>query len=66
MGSKSDLELMKGAADVLDELGISVDKKSIALNEPIKSIGESKVNVKVGYQLTAEITVRVVPETESE
>lgn len=50
----------------LEEQGISVDKKSIALNEPIKSIGDTKVNVKVGYQMTAEIIVQVVPETPGE
>ncbi len=53
-------------ADKLSEIGIAVDKKSIALSEPIKSIGETRVNVKVGYQLTTEIIVQVVPETESE
>lgn len=52
--------------DKLNEMGISVDKKAIGLNEPIKSIGESRVNVKVGYQLTAEIIVQVVPEAHSE
>lgn len=50
----------------IEEMGTQVDKRNIVLNEPIKSLGESKVTVKVGYQLTTEITVQVVPETESE
>jgi large subunit ribosomal protein L9 len=51
-------------AEKLEEMGTPIDKKTIALNEPIKSIGENKVTVKVGYQLTTEIVVQVVPEKE--
>lgn len=47
----------------LEEIGISVDKKSISLNDAIKNIGEYRIIVKVGYQLTTEIVVQVVPET---
>lgn len=47
----------------LSEIGIAVDRKAIILNEPIKSIGETRVGIKVGYQVTAEIQVQVVPET---
>ena len=57
------------AADVaakIEEMGTQVDKKSVVLGEPIKSLGESKVAIKVGYQLTTEITVKVVPEQEDE
>ena len=57
------------AADIaakIEEMGTPVDKRSIALGEPIKSLGESKVTVKVGYQLTTEVTVKVIPEEESE
>ncbi|HEB50501.1 MAG TPA: 50S ribosomal protein L9 [Desulfobulbus sp.] len=46
----------------LEEMGITVDRRAIVLTDPIKSIGESRVSVKVGYQMTAEITVQVVPE----
>jgi len=45
----------------LAELGIVVDRKTILLPEPIKTAGETKVPVKVGYQVTGEITVKVVP-----
>jgi len=56
------------AADIAEkfaELGIAIDKKSILLPEPIKTLGEFSVPVKVGYQMTSEITVTIVPlETE--
>ena len=46
---------------------IQVDKKSILLPEPIKTLGEVVVPIKVGYQMTSDITVTVVPlETEKE
>jgi large subunit ribosomal protein L9 len=48
-------------AEKLAEIGIEIDKKKILLAEPIKAIGESIVPVKTGFQMTAEITVQVVP-----
>ena len=45
----------------LAELDIVIDKKKIMLTEPIKSIGETLVSIKVGYQMNAEIKVVVVP-----
>ena len=53
-------------ADKLEEKGITVDRRTILLKDPIKSLGETKVIVKVGYQLNTEIVVQVVPETVSE
>lgn len=50
-------------AEKLDEAGITVGRKAILLAEPIKAIGEIKVAVKVGYQMTTDIIVQVVPET---
>jgi large subunit ribosomal protein L9 len=52
------------AADIsekLAEMDIHVDKKNVLLAEPIKTLGEVIVPVKVGYRLTSEITVQVVP-----
>ena len=46
----------------LSELGIEIDKKKILLDEPIKTLGETPVQVKVGYQMTTEIKVQVVPQ----
>ena len=56
------------AADIsekLAEIDIDVEKKNILLPEPIKTLGEFTVPVKVGYQMTSDITIQVVPlETE--
>jgi len=52
------------AADIAEkmvEMDIQVDKKNILLPEPIKTLGEFAVPVKVGYQTTSEITVQVIP-----
>jgi large subunit ribosomal protein L9 len=45
----------------LAELNVELDKKQILLNEPIKTLGETKILVKVGFNVTAEFTVNVVP-----
>lgn len=53
------------AADITEKLaekGISVDRRSIILGDPIKTLGETRVTIKVGYQTTTEITVQVTPE----
>lgn len=56
------------AADIakkLAELDIQVDKRNVLLSEPIKTLGEFVVPIKVGYRMTTEITVTIVPlETE--
>ncbi len=52
------------AADISEkmmEMDIEVDKKNVLLAEPIKTLGEVTVPIKVGYQMTSEITVHVVP-----
>lgn len=46
----------------LAELGIKVDRKKIQLAEPIKAIGDTKVQIKVGYQMVTDIIVQVVPQ----
>lgn len=56
------------ATDIYDKLkenGIVVEKKYILLSEPIKTLGESKVTVKVGFDLSTEITVNVVAQGET-
>jgi len=53
-------------AEKLKEAGIIVEKRMILLNEPIKTTGEKKVLIKVGYQMTAEIIVQVIPEISSD
>ena len=50
----------------LAEQGVVLDKRAIMLADAVKTTGETKVTVKVGYQMSTEITVQVVPETEAE
>ena len=56
------------SADIVEklaELDIQIDKKQVLLSDTIKTLGEFVVPIKVGYQMTSEITVTVVPlETE--
>lgn len=48
-------------AEKLAEVGITVDRKKILLDEPIKTLGKTVVPIKVGYQVTAEVTVDITP-----
>jgi len=48
-------------SEKLAEMDIRADKKSILLTEPIKTLGEFTVPIKVGYQMTSDITIQVVP-----
>jgi len=45
----------------LAEVNVTLDKKQLLLNESIKTLGETKVQVKVGFNVSAEFTVNVVP-----
>jgi large subunit ribosomal protein L9 len=45
----------------LAELGVAVDKKQVVLPEAIKTLGQVKVPVKVGFNVQAELTVTVAP-----
>jgi large subunit ribosomal protein L9 len=48
-------------AEKLAALGIELDKKKIMLTEPIKTLGITMVPVKIGFQISAEITVEILP-----
>lgn len=48
-------------AKKLAEIGIEVDRKKILLAEPIKTLGETVVLIKTGFQTSTEITVQVIP-----
>lgn len=50
----------------LEVQGVTLDRRAIMLADPIKSTGEAKITVKVGYQMSTEITVRVAPEADAE
>ncbi len=43
------------------ESGIKIDKKQIILTDPIKTLGETTVQVKVGFEVNSEIVVKIVP-----
>lgn len=48
-------------AKKLAEIGIEVDRKKILLAEPIKTLGETVVLIKTGFQTSTEINVQVIP-----
>lgn len=49
-------------SQALEEAGVEIERKMIDLTEPIKSLGEFQVPVKVHANVTAELTVQVVKE----
>ncbi len=49
-------------ADQLEKQGISVERRRIVLDKPLKSLGEFAVAVKIHPDVTASIKVVVVPE----
>jgi large subunit ribosomal protein L9 len=50
-------------AHALEAKGFQVDKRKITLAEPIKTIGEVTVPVKIHREVTAQVKVKVVPDT---
>ncbi|HEB69287.1 MAG TPA: 50S ribosomal protein L9 [Desulfobulbus sp.] len=65
VGSENRLFGSVGTKDIADQLaenGVTLDRRSILLAEPIKNIGETTVTVKVGYQMTSLLTVQIVAE----
>ncbi len=52
----------KDVADLLAAKGFTIDRRKIQLDEPIKSLGEFKVPVKLHREVTAEVTVVVAKE----
>jgi large subunit ribosomal protein L9 len=49
-------------AEVLQAKGFDIDKRRIVLPEPLKSVGEATVPLRVHRDVTAQLKVRVVPE----
>ena len=39
--------------------GIKLDKRKIVISDPIKSVGTYTVNCKLGYEITAPLTVKI-------
>jgi large subunit ribosomal protein L9 len=48
-------------AEKLAELGIEIDRHKIVIDEPIKAIGTFNIPIKIGYQMTADIKLEIVP-----
>ena len=53
----------KDIVDALAGQGLEIDRKNILLEEPIKTLGEFPVRIKLGGGLSAEIKVMVVAES---
>ena len=54
----------KDIAEALEKQGYTIDRRKIVLEEPIKTLGEFKVPVRLHREVTIEITVHVVKEEE--
>ena len=52
----------KDIADGLETQGYNIDRRKIQLDNPIKTLGEHKVTVRLHREVTAEITVSVLKE----
>jgi large subunit ribosomal protein L9 len=50
-------------AQALKDKGFDVDKRKIALAEPLKALGEATVPVKIHREVTAQLRVKVVPQS---
>ena len=49
-------------ADALAKTGIKLDKRKIIIAEPIKNVGTYTVTCKLGYEITAPLTVKIEEE----
>jgi large subunit ribosomal protein L9 len=57
------------SADIAADLaakGFEVDRRKIALNEPLKSLGDHTVSIKLHREVTARVKVKVLAEAGSE
>lgn len=54
----------KDIAEALEKQGYTIDRRKIALDEPIRTLGEFKVPLRLHREVTTEITVNVVKEEE--
>ena len=46
-------------ADALAKQGVKLDKRKIVLSDPIKAVGTYTVTCKLGYEITAPLTVKI-------
>jgi large subunit ribosomal protein L9 len=54
----------KDIAEALEKQGYTIERRKIVLDEPIKSLGEFKIPLRLHREVTAEITLNVVKESE--
>jgi large subunit ribosomal protein L9 len=54
----------KDIAEALEQQGYTIERRKIALDEPIKTLGEFKVTLRLHKEVPAEITVHVVKDAE--
>lgn len=47
-------------ASALQGVGVTLDKRKIQISEPIKNVGTYTVNCKLGYEISAPLTVKIV------
>jgi len=50
-------------SQALKDKGFDVDKRKIVLTEPLKALGQSTVPVKIHREVTAQVKVKVLPQT---
>jgi large subunit ribosomal protein L9 len=50
-------------AQALKDKGFDVDKRKIVLPEPLKALGENTIPVRIHRDVTAQVKVKVVPQT---
>ena len=46
-------------ADALAKTGVKLDKRKIVISDPIKNVGTYTVTCKLGYEITAPLTVKI-------
>src|SRR5260370_31155271 len=54
----------KDIAEALEKQGYTIDRRKVVLEEPIKTLGEFKVPLRLHREVTTDITVNVVKEEE--
>jgi len=54
----------KDIAEALEKQGYAIERRKIILEEPIKTLGEFKVPIRLHREVTAEVTVTVAKEQE--
>ena len=52
----------KDIADALEKQNFTIDRRKVALDEPIKQLGDYKVPLRLHKEVTVEIDVHVVKE----